>query len=113
METLLNHRDGSGGLFIGTSIVLLALMNSAPAELLHLLVHAALQPSLAVYLQRTAQTAKKNAGNYSPALEYCFRNAKPFFEEKDTLPDGIKPDTAKKLEWFGRLLFINLVKAPL
>jgi hypothetical protein len=35
----------SGGLFIGTSKLLLALMNSAPAELLHPLTYAALQPT--------------------------------------------------------------------
>jgi hypothetical protein len=43
-EILLPHRDEPGGLFIGASRLLLALMNSAPAELLHLLVYAALQP---------------------------------------------------------------------
>jgi hypothetical protein len=48
METPLAHRDAPGGLFIGTSKLLFALMNSAPAELLHLLVYAALQPSLAM-----------------------------------------------------------------
>jgi hypothetical protein len=37
-------RDGSPGLFIGTNKLLFALMNSAPAELLHPLIHAALQP---------------------------------------------------------------------
>jgi hypothetical protein len=47
METPLTHRDVPGGLFIGASMLLFALMNSAPAELLHLLVYAALQPSLA------------------------------------------------------------------
>jgi len=35
VETLLAHRDGPGGLFIGASMLLFALMNSAPAELLH------------------------------------------------------------------------------
>jgi hypothetical protein len=35
LETLLSRRDESGGLFIGTSMFLFALMNSAPAELLH------------------------------------------------------------------------------
>jgi hypothetical protein len=34
-ETLPPRRDESGGLFIGASIFLFALMNSAPAELLH------------------------------------------------------------------------------
>jgi hypothetical protein len=46
LETPLVHRDEPSGLFIGTSKRLLALMNSAPAELLHLLTYAALQPSL-------------------------------------------------------------------
>jgi hypothetical protein len=44
LETLPPRRDESGGLFIGTSMFLFALMNSAPAELLHPLFHdAALQ----------------------------------------------------------------------
>jgi hypothetical protein len=47
VETPLAHRDEPGGLFIGTSKHLFVLMNSAPAELLHLLTYAALQPSLA------------------------------------------------------------------
>jgi hypothetical protein len=50
LETLLRHRDDSGGLFIGTSKLLLALMNSAPAELLHPLIYAALQPHLVTSL---------------------------------------------------------------
>src|SRR5690606_25579251 len=44
VETRPHHRDGIDGLFIGTSVFMLALMNSAPAELLHLLTYAALQP---------------------------------------------------------------------
>ena len=44
------HRDESGGLFIGASKLPLALMNSAPAELLHHLIHAALQPHSAAPL---------------------------------------------------------------
>lgn len=40
----MKHRDAPCGLFIGTSKLLLALMNSAPAELLHPLTYAALQP---------------------------------------------------------------------
>jgi hypothetical protein len=44
LETRPPHRDGIGGLFIGTSVLLLALMNLAPAELLHPLTYAALQP---------------------------------------------------------------------
>jgi hypothetical protein len=64
METLLTHRDASGGLFIGASMLLFALMNSAPAELLHLLVYAALQPSLATpYLQQSCGASQKNAGS--------------------------------------------------
>jgi hypothetical protein len=35
LETRVSHRDEPGGLFIGTSKLLFALMNSAPAELLH------------------------------------------------------------------------------
>lgn len=46
----MSHRDGANGLFIGTSKLLLALMNSAPAELLHHLIHAALQPHLVTSL---------------------------------------------------------------
>jgi hypothetical protein len=44
LETRMLHRDAACGLFIGTSKLLLALMNSAPAELLHPLIYAALQP---------------------------------------------------------------------
>jgi hypothetical protein len=41
-----------------------ALMNSAPAELLHLLVYAALQPSLTTFqLQRRCGGSQKNAGD--------------------------------------------------
>jgi hypothetical protein len=43
LEIRLTHH-GSGGLFIGANMFLFALMNPAPAELLHLLVNAALQP---------------------------------------------------------------------
>jgi hypothetical protein len=60
METPLLHRDGAGELFIGTSKFLLALMNSAPAELLHLLVHAALQPLFGYLLSRTAMLRNSN-----------------------------------------------------
>jgi hypothetical protein len=63
METLLNHRDGTGGLFIGTSMTLLALMNSAPAELLHLLAHAALQPLLASFAGVLLRRPKKTPAN--------------------------------------------------
>jgi hypothetical protein len=44
LETPPVHRDAPGGLFIGASMLLFALMNSAPAELLHTLDYAALQP---------------------------------------------------------------------
>jgi hypothetical protein len=41
-----------------------ALMNAAPAELLHLLGHAALQPSLTTFrLQRGCGDSQKNAGD--------------------------------------------------
>jgi hypothetical protein len=87
METPLTHRDVPGGLFIGASMLLFALMNSAPAELLHLLVYAALQPSLATpHLQKICEGSQKTPA-IMPASEYCFRKAKPFFEEKAALPD--------------------------
>ncbi|HVK94195.1 MAG TPA: hypothetical protein VM571_05665 [Noviherbaspirillum sp.] len=50
LETRTSHRDGPGGLFIGASKHLFALMNPAPAELLHHLIYAALQPHLATPL---------------------------------------------------------------
>jgi hypothetical protein len=71
METRLTHRDGPGGLFIGASVFSFALMNLAPAELLHLLVDAALQPYLAHSVGSIAalptSAAKKNAGNKAGA----------------------------------------------
>src|SRR4051794_12519576 len=64
METQLTHRDATVGLFIGASMLLFALMNSAPAELLHLLVYAALQPiGYAIWQLKLPALAKKNAGN--------------------------------------------------
>jgi len=50
LETRQFHRDETGGLFIGTSLLLLALMNSAPAELLHPLTYAALQPYMTMHI---------------------------------------------------------------
>jgi len=72
METRPIHH-GSSGLFIGASKLLFALMNAAPAELLHFLDHAALQP-IGYGLDKTPvlrrlssgfihRLAKKNAGN--------------------------------------------------
>jgi hypothetical protein len=51
----LAHRDEPGGLFIGASMSLFALMNSAPAELLHPLNDAALQSH---WLHRRRQDAR-------------------------------------------------------
>jgi hypothetical protein len=59
VETRMIHRDEPCGLFIGTSMHLLALMNSAPAELLHPLPTAALQPYFAcasTYSNRTTRS---------------------------------------------------------
>jgi hypothetical protein len=72
-ETPLLHRDGSGGLFIGTSMLLFVLMNSAPAELLHPLTYAALQPSIdyPAYAALLWRQSKKTPA-ITPASEYCF-----------------------------------------
>jgi hypothetical protein len=85
METPLHHRDESGGLFIGASILLFALMNSAPAELLHLLAYAALQPSLATpHCSRAAAIGQKNAGN-NAGVGILFQKAQPIFQRKRRL----------------------------
>jgi hypothetical protein len=63
-ETRTSHRDEPGGLFIGASILAFALMNSAPAELLHPLVYAALQPNWLWHVsQRCCGRNQKNAGH--------------------------------------------------
>ena len=80
----MSHRDESCGLFIGTIKLLLVLMNSAPAELLHLLVHAALQPSLAGPAQQRVATAKKNAGN-NAGVGYQFQKIQTIFRRKRRL----------------------------
>lgn len=63
METRLPHRDAAGGLFIGASKCSFALMNAAPAELLHLLAYAALQPFRLGRRSAAGSRAKKNAGD--------------------------------------------------
>jgi hypothetical protein len=63
------HRDGPGGLFIGTSKLLFALMNSAPAELLHHLIHAALQPHLATPLFSKSPSRVDGEGGPCRALK--------------------------------------------
>ncbi|MGB4345331.1 MAG: hypothetical protein WBJ21_02925, partial [Burkholderiaceae bacterium] len=59
-------------------------MNSAPAELLHLLVHAALQPSLTCLAQQRAATAKKNAGN-NAGVGVQFQKIQTVFRRKRRL----------------------------
>jgi hypothetical protein len=86
---------------------LLALMNSAPAELLHLLGHAALQPLwLPLNRSKAAAVAKKPPAT-TPASEYCFKKTKPFFEEKAALPDKIGCSGSNRSDRFSRLLFIK------
>jgi hypothetical protein len=64
---------------------LFALMNSAPAELLHLLVHAALQPSLAPHFRsQAAAVTKKNAGNHA-GIKIAFQKRQIFFRRKRRL----------------------------
>ncbi len=70
VETPLLHRDGTGGLFIGTSMFLFALMNSAPAELLHPLTYAALQPSIGHRLANKF-TALTNLGLAMLTVRLC------------------------------------------
>jgi len=61
--------------------ILFALMNSAPAELLHLLVYAALQPLLAFARIACCQRSPKKTPAALPASEYFFTKTKAFFEE--------------------------------
>jgi hypothetical protein len=68
MEILQAHRDALGELFIRTRKPLLALMNSAPAELLHLLVYAALQPSLAMHI-----SGKNRRNGQKKRRQHCRR----------------------------------------
>jgi hypothetical protein len=60
----------------------LALMNSAPAELLHPLTYAALQPSLTSPSRtRTSAAVKKNAGNRA-GIGNSQCNGNPVFQRK-------------------------------
>jgi hypothetical protein len=59
-----------------------ALMNLAPAELLHLLVYAALQPYwLCVACSDAAAIAKKNAGN-NAGIGILFQKSQTIFRRK-------------------------------
>jgi len=71
------------------ALLLLALMNSAPAELLHLLVHAALQPSQAASAAKLRSGGLKKTPASMPASVYAYERNKPFFEENAALPDAI------------------------
>jgi hypothetical protein len=59
-------------------------MNLAPAELLHLLVHAALQPSSAIAARKRAATAKKNAG-HKAGVGILFQKGQAIFRRKRRL----------------------------
>src|ERR1700730_18108709 len=62
-----------------------ALMNSAPAELLHLLVYAALQPYwLHLVCSKAAAIAKKNAGNHA-SVGILFQKSQAIFRRKTRL----------------------------
>jgi hypothetical protein len=108
METPLTHRDAPGGLFIGTSKRLFALMNSAPAELLHLLVYAALQPSFGyAFWQLSCRRKPKKTPATMPASEYCVIKNKLFFEENATLPEKLGVSGENSSDRFGLLLSIK------
>jgi len=81
-------------------------MNSAPAELLHLLVHAALQPSLACPAQQRVAKPKKTPATM-PALERRFKKYQAFFEENAALPDRIGRSGVCKSAQSGLLLSIQ------
>jgi hypothetical protein len=117
----------SGGLFIGTSKLLLALMNSAPAELLHPLNYAALQPyrlhendrpvcrsnsqtphrrgRRPPFRQIRVETTKKNAGNYA-SVGISFPLTMRFCKEKAASPDIVGLSGSNRSDRFG--LFIKL-----
>src|SRR6478672_7952425 len=81
-------------------------MNSAPAELLHLLVHAALQPSWR-RMRMDARRLPKKTPATMPASEYSFKKDKPFFEENAALPDRIGRGGVCRLERSDLLLSIQ------
>jgi hypothetical protein len=61
-------------------------MNSAPAELLHPLTYAALQPNwLHAWYDRTAAIAKKNASHKASVGILC-KKEQTFFQRKSRLP---------------------------
>jgi len=96
VETRVDHRDDPRGLFIGTSMLLLALMNSAPAELLHPLMHAALQPHLTACAPcppllriggkhcALARRSQKNTGTRA-GVGILFLGNQPVFQRKSRL----------------------------
>jgi hypothetical protein len=87
METLLTiARDEQADYSSAQACSSLALMNSAPAELLHPLTYAALQPNwlYAPYAGTTA-IAKKNAGHQASVGILC-KKEQTFFQRKSRLP---------------------------
>ncbi|MBS0307871.1 MAG: hypothetical protein JSS58_02765 [Proteobacteria bacterium] len=89
-------------------------MNSAPAELLHPLIDAALQPiwtSSSRPRQEkprsdAARQSKKNAG-IMPASEFSFRKAIRNAKEKTAFPDPVGESGFVSGDRFGLLLSIN------
>jgi hypothetical protein len=62
-------------------------MNSAPAELLHPLTYAALQPTGDTLLLKNYERSPKKTPAITPASEFCLEKNKPFFKEKAASPD--------------------------
>jgi len=87
-----------------------ALMNSAPAELLHPLTYAALQPSLATLSTHNAGSAKKTPA-IKPALEYCRKKTNAFSKENAASPESVRGSGANRQDRFGLLLSIQLAIA--
>jgi hypothetical protein len=63
-------------------------MNLAPAELLHLLVHAALQPSWR-RMRMDARRLPKKTPATMPASQYRFKKDKPIYDENAAYPDRV------------------------
>ncbi|HJW56386.1 MAG TPA: hypothetical protein VJ577_14040 [Burkholderiaceae bacterium] len=131
IETRVSHRDDSNGLFIGASKLLLTLMNSAPAELLHLLAYAALQPSLTISLQEIANTGfsvcevhpnLRNQCNGDSRLDLAVIAQKcrqqrqhwntisemPIYFSKKTPPCPIKSDAAAQADEIDPVFYCSL-----
>ncbi|WP_304790856.1 hypothetical protein [Lacisediminimonas sp.] len=104
METPLPHRDAAGGLFIGASIPSFALMNSAPAELLHLLAYAALQPFSGLRRSPARRTAdQKKRRQQRRRWNTVSGQTNPF--SKNTLPCPLSSGSARKAVWRVQVVY--------